>query len=160
MPGMHVLPPRYRSHDLIRRRRRGSDAEVDLRMRNSLIVGAGPSLCGRYCRGFARACEKPGRCGGEKSAASARRSSHSRRHRRSQRCGYHPAGLGSRAGFRHRSLTSRLKGTITKINFKEGQQVHTGDVLFELNARPFQLDQAKAMLARVRTRICSAIASC
>jgi membrane fusion protein, multidrug efflux system len=59
-------------------------------------------------------------------------------------------GLGTVRGFNVVSITSRVEGNITKINFKEGQFVHAGDTLIELDPRPFQaaLDQAKATLAR------------
>jgi len=61
-------------------------------------------------------------------------------------------GLGVARGFNVVSITSRVEGNITKINFKEGQFVHEGDTLIELDPRPYQaaLDQAKATLARER----------
>ncbi|HEY5226103.1 MAG TPA: efflux RND transporter periplasmic adaptor subunit, partial [Methylovirgula sp.] len=41
-------------------------------------------------------------------------------------------------------------GNIVKVDFHEGQYVHTGDALFELDPRPFEaaLDQANAVLTR------------
>jgi membrane fusion protein, multidrug efflux system len=67
-------------------------------------------------------------------------------------------GLGSVQAFNTVSLKSRVEGAITKINFKEGQQVHAGDVLVELDARPYQaaLDQANAVLARNQALLANA----
>jgi membrane fusion protein, multidrug efflux system len=59
-------------------------------------------------------------------------------------------GLGMVQAYNTVSVKSRVEGAITRIAFTEGQEVHTGDVLAELDARPYQavLDQAKAVLAR------------
>jgi membrane fusion protein, multidrug efflux system len=59
-------------------------------------------------------------------------------------------GLGTVQAFNTVSVKSRVEGAITKIDFTEGQEVHTGDILAELDVRPYQavLDQAKAQLAR------------
>lgn len=59
-------------------------------------------------------------------------------------------GLGTVLAYNTVSVKSRVEGAITKIDFTEGQEVHAGDVLAELDARPYQavLDQAKAMLAK------------
>ncbi len=59
-------------------------------------------------------------------------------------------GLGTVTAFNTVSLRSRVEGNITAVNFKEGQYVHQGDLLIQLDARPYQaaLDQAKANLAR------------
>jgi multidrug efflux system membrane fusion protein len=59
-------------------------------------------------------------------------------------------GLGTVTAFNSVALTSRVEGNITQINFKEGQYVHTGDLLIQLDPRPYQaaLDQAKDARAR------------
>jgi membrane fusion protein, multidrug efflux system len=59
-------------------------------------------------------------------------------------------GLGVVQAYNTVSLKSRVEGAITRIAFTEGQEVHTGDVVAELDPRPYQavLDQAKAVLAR------------
>jgi len=43
-------------------------------------------------------------------------------------------------------VKSRVDGQIMKINFSEGQDVHAGDVLVEIDPRPYQaaLNQAQA----------------
>ena len=45
-------------------------------------------------------------------------------------------------------LRAQVGGTLTEIHFKDGQIVHTGDLLFVIDPRPFQirLDQAVAQL--------------
>ena len=59
-------------------------------------------------------------------------------------------GLGAVTAFNTVALKSRVGGNIIRINFTEGQEVKAGDLLIELDARPFQavLDQANATLAR------------
>jgi membrane fusion protein, multidrug efflux system len=48
------------------------------------------------------------------------------------------------------AIKSRVDGQVVAVNFKEGEQVHKGEVLFRLDARPFEaaLRQAEANLAR------------
>jgi membrane fusion protein, multidrug efflux system len=55
-------------------------------------------------------------------------------------------GLGTVQGFNTVLVRTRVDGQIDKIAFKEGQLVNEGDLLVEIDPRPFQatLDQAKA----------------
>src|SRR5262249_7616686 len=55
-------------------------------------------------------------------------------------------GLGTVQGFNTVQVRTRVDGQIDKIAFKEGQLVQAGDLLAEIDPRPFQatLDQAKA----------------
>src|SRR5438132_12943950 len=48
------------------------------------------------------------------------------------------------------SVQAQVTGVLTHVTFHEGDDVTAGQVLFEIDPRPFQaaLDQAKAMLAR------------
>jgi multidrug efflux system membrane fusion protein len=55
-------------------------------------------------------------------------------------------GLGTVQGFNTVVVRTRVDGQIDKVAFKEGQLVNQGDLLVEIDPRPFQasLDQAKA----------------
>jgi membrane fusion protein, multidrug efflux system len=59
-------------------------------------------------------------------------------------------GLGTVTAYNTVSVKSRVTGNVTQINFREGQEVKTGDLLIQLDPRPYQaaLDQAKATKAR------------
>ncbi len=52
------------------------------------------------------------------------------------------------------SVRTRVAGEVTKVAFREGQDVKAGDLLFELDRRPFQaaLAEAEANLERDRAR--------
>src|SRR6202012_1228102 len=47
------------------------------------------------------------------------------------------------------TVHSRVDGQITQVDFKQGQMVHAGDLLVQIDPRPYQaaLDQAKAKKA-------------
>ncbi|MBC7369015.1 MAG: efflux RND transporter periplasmic adaptor subunit [Undibacterium sp.] len=53
------------------------------------------------------------------------------------------------------SVRSQVTGTLVKINFKEGQDVREGDILFEIDPRPFQnsLRSAEADLQRIKVQL-------
>lgn len=55
-------------------------------------------------------------------------------------------------------VRSQITGTIQRIVFNEGQPVHAGDLLAEIDARPYQaaLAQAQAMLARDQANLANA----
>ena len=59
-------------------------------------------------------------------------------------------GLGTVQGFNTVLVRSRVDGQIDKIAFREGQVVNQGDLLVEIDPRPYQatLDQAKAKKAQ------------
>lgn len=52
-------------------------------------------------------------------------------------------------------IRARVSGYLEKIDFKDGQMVREGDLLFTIDKRPFQtaLDQAKAQLERARAEL-------
>jgi multidrug efflux system membrane fusion protein len=52
------------------------------------------------------------------------------------------------------SVKSQVNGTLESVAFKEGQDVHKGDLLFRIDPRPFDaaLAQARANLARDRAQ--------
>src|ERR1700720_3151647 len=64
-------------------------------------------------------------------------------------------GLGTVTAFNTVTVHSRVDGQITKITFQEGQFVHQGDSLLEIDARPYQvmLEQAEGQLAKDQAQL-------
>lgn len=69
-------------------------------------------------------------------------------------------GLGNVQAWNTVVVRSRVDGEVVKIAFEEGQVVQQGDVLVELDARPFQaaLDQAAAKITQDQANLASASA--
>jgi multidrug efflux system membrane fusion protein len=67
-------------------------------------------------------------------------------------------GLGTVQGFNTVTVRTRVDGQIDKIAFKEGQLVKQGDVLVQIDPRPYQatLDQAKAKKAQDEASLANA----
>jgi multidrug efflux system membrane fusion protein len=63
---------------------------------------------------------------------------------------FYLTGLGSVTAFYTVVVHSRVDGQIMKVYFEEGQSVHAGDPLVDIDPRPFQvaLDQAQGQLAK------------
>jgi len=59
-------------------------------------------------------------------------------------------GLGTVTAFNTVTVRSRVDGQIISVAFKEGQYVHEGDLLVQIDPRPFQvqLEQAEGQLAK------------
>src|SRR5439155_35040 len=57
------------------------------------------------------------------------------------------------------SVQAQVTGVLTRVAFREGDDVEAGEVLFQIDPRPFQaaLDQARAMLARDQAQAQSAV---
>ena len=57
-------------------------------------------------------------------------------------------GLGTVTAFNTANLKSRVDGQIMRVNFREGQDVREGELLIEIDARPYQvqLEQMQAQL--------------
>jgi multidrug efflux system membrane fusion protein len=64
-------------------------------------------------------------------------------------------GLGNVTALNTVNLKTRVDGQITKVLFKEGEDVKQGQLLIEIDPRPYQvaLDQAKATLLRDQTQL-------
>ena len=64
-------------------------------------------------------------------------------------------GLGTVTAFNTVTVHSRVDGQITKINFQEGQFVHQGEDLLDIDSRPFQvqLEQAEGQLAKDQAQL-------
>lgn len=67
-------------------------------------------------------------------------------------------GLGSVEAFYTVSLKTRIDGQIMQVNFREGQDVKTGELLIVIDPRPYQvaLDQAKANLQKDEAQLTNA----
>jgi multidrug efflux system membrane fusion protein len=67
-------------------------------------------------------------------------------------------GLGTVIAYNTVIVRSQIQGQITQINFTEGQTVHAGDLLAQIDPRPYQaqLDQALANRARDQAQLANA----
>ena len=61
-------------------------------------------------------------------------------------------------GFTNAQIQPQVSGYLVKQNYREGSFVHKGDVLFEIDPRPFQaiLDQAKGQVAQAKGQLAQA----
>jgi multidrug efflux system membrane fusion protein len=64
-------------------------------------------------------------------------------------------GLGAVTAFNTANIKSRVDGQIMRVNFTEGQNVKAGDLLLEIDARPYQvqLEQMQAQIFRDQAQL-------
>jgi multidrug efflux system membrane fusion protein len=65
------------------------------------------------------------------------------------------SGLGTVTAFNTANIKSRIDGQIMKVNVREGQDVREGELLIEIDSRPFQvqLEQMQAQLFRDQAQL-------
>src|SRR5882724_8346360 len=59
-------------------------------------------------------------------------------------------GLGTVRAFNSVLLKSRVDGQIVKLDFAEGQEVHAGDILVEIDPQPFEAVLAQSQAAKLK----------
>ena len=67
-------------------------------------------------------------------------------------------GLGTVTAFKTVTVRSRVEGELQKVTFEEGQMVREGDLLAEIDPRPYEVqrDQAEGQLAKEEATLKSA----
>jgi multidrug efflux system membrane fusion protein len=68
---------------------------------------------------------------------------------------FYLSGIGTAAAFNTVTVRTRIDGQLTSVAFKEGQFVHQGDLLAQIDSRPYevQLEQAEGQYARDKAQL-------
>src|SRR5476649_652552 len=63
--------------------------------------------------------------------------------------------VGNLDGFVNAQIQPQVSGYLVRQNYREGDRVHKGDVLFEIAARPFEasLEQARGQLGQAQAQL-------
>src|SRR5436309_15173339 len=63
--------------------------------------------------------------------------------------------IGSLDGLVNAQIRAQVTGYLTKQNYREGDPIRKGDLLFEIDPRPFQaaLDRAKGLMAQAEAKL-------
>ncbi len=71
---------------------------------------------------------------------------------------YEISAIGSVTPIQTVAVRSQVSGTLLRVGFQEGDEVQKGQLLFEIDPRPFQaaLDQARALLAKDHAQLLNA----
>ena len=71
---------------------------------------------------------------------------------------YEISAIGSVTPIQTVAVRSQVSGTLLRVGFQEGDEVQKGQLLFEIDPRPYQaaLDQAQALLAKDRAQLLNA----
>jgi membrane fusion protein, multidrug efflux system len=74
---------------------------------------------------------------------------------RSENVPVHQEWIGTLTGLVNASIKAQVKGYLVRQDYKEGTYVNKGQLLFEIDPRPFQatLDQAKGQLAQAKAQL-------
>ena len=77
------------------------------------------------------------------------------RQRRTEGCRIYGEWVATLDGYVNAQIQPQVTGYLIKQDYREGSFVHKGDVLFEIDPRPFQavLDMAKAQLAQAEAQL-------
>src|ERR1700736_3597718 len=71
------------------------------------------------------------------------------------------SGVGTVIAYNTDIVRSQIQGQLTSVNFTEGQTVHTGDLLAQIDPRPYQaqIDQLTANRDRDQAQLANALAN-
>lgn len=74
---------------------------------------------------------------------------------RAKRCAFNGEWVGTLDGYVNAQIQPQANGYLIRQNYREGSQVHEGEVLFEIDPRPFEaaLEQAQGQLGQAQAQL-------